>query len=112
MPVYLCDKDAREEFIKEVITTTGYDASDFVAYVYMEGQGLYSEENYACYKKVIDSVAEKFPNIELGILVEEIAKAMREEEDQYIEAWMGQFSGVVKEMISSAQQDEDGHYYR
>ena len=112
MPVYLCDKDAREEFIKEVITTTGYDASDFAAYVYMEGQGLYSDDNYALYKEVIDTVAEKFPSVELGHLVEEIARVMRNDEQQYIEAWMGNFKGLIKELITTkTEEPEDGHYY-
>ena len=111
MPVYYDDKDAREEFIKEVITQTGYDAADFAAYIYMDGQGLYTEENYACYKQVIDAVTEKFPTVEGGHLVEEIARVMRNEEEQYIDAWMGHFKGLMKKISEDKLGINDGHYY-
>lgn len=106
MPVYLDEKDEREEFIKELIDKVGYDSSDFAGYIYMDMQGLSIDNHYADYKKMIDAVAEKFPTTEPGVLVEEISKIMRDEESEWIELWSKDPENQI-----TVPKDEDGHYY-
>jgi hypothetical protein len=111
MPVYLDDKDARAEFVESKIQGVGYDSCDFAGYIYMDGQGLYSGDSYADYKKLIDDVVEEFPYVGLGELVQDIAKVMRDEEDVWIKAWS---DAMKKEKIKLKQYEsvhDDDHYF-
>lgn len=112
MPVYLDEKDSRKEFIKEIVDKVGYDSSDFAGYIYMDMQGLSIDNHYADYKELIDNVAEKFPFVDSGTLVEEISKVMREQESEWIDAWVDKYHKKITITVDPMHQYvDDDHYF-
>ncbi len=94
MPVYLDDKDARTETIKEHLQGVNCSVSEFMAYIYMDNNGLYIDDASVNYGELIDKIHAVHPTIELCDLVAEITDVMEVEEQEYFKGWMMHAKGL------------------
>ena len=96
MPVYLDDKDARRETIKEHLKGVNCSVSEFMAYVYMDNKGLYIDEVSVEYGKVIDKIHAVHPTMELCDIVSEMSDIMEREERAYLDDWVIHATGLER----------------
>jgi hypothetical protein len=96
MPVYLDDKDARTETIKKYLQGVNCSVSEFMAYIYMDDNGLYIDNSSVEYGELIDKIHAVHPTIELCDLVAEITDVMEAEEQEYFRGWMMNAKGLER----------------
>ena len=87
MPVYLDDKDARRETIKEHLKGVNCSVSEFMAYIYMDNNGLYVDETSIEYGELIDKIHAVHPTVDVCDIVAEITGFMEKEERAYLNDW-------------------------
>lgn len=96
MPVYLDDKDALTETIKKHLKGVNCSVSEFMAYVYMDNNGLYIDEVSVEYGKVIDDIHAAHPTTDLCDIVSEMSDIMEEEERAYLNDWVIHATGLER----------------
>lgn len=91
MPVYLDDKDAIQETVKKYLQGVNCSVAEFMAYIYMDKQGLYLVDDCSNdYEELISKVKSEHPTHSDITIVEEITEVMEVEEREYIRGWMDQ----------------------
>ena len=96
MPVYLDDKDALRETIEIHLKGVNCSVSEFMAYVYMDNNGLYIDEVSVEYGKVIDKIHAVHPTMELCDIVSEMSDIMEREERAYLNDWVIHATGLER----------------
>lgn len=89
MPVYLDETDSRKEFIRECIKKNpmvALDTSHFATWIYAGSNG-YESATFDAYADLVGTVVSEFPNVEYSDVVQEIAIALGEEEQEYFDTW-------------------------
>ena len=85
MPVYLDDKDALTETIKKHQKGVNCSVSEFMAYIYMDGQGLYLVDDCNEYDQMIDDIRAEHPTQDAITVIEMITEIMEQEEERFPE---------------------------
>ena len=103
MPVYLDDKDALRETVTKHLQGVNCSVSEFMAYIYMDGQGLYLVDDYNNYDQMIDKIKTEHPTQSGITIVEMITEVMEEEERAYLNDWVIHSTGMerLREIIRS-----------
>ena len=103
MPVYLDDKDALRETVTKHLKGVNCSVSEFMAYIYMDGQGLYLVDDYNNYDQMIDKIKTEHPTQSGITIVEMITEVMEEEERAYLNDWVIHSTGMerLREIIRS-----------
>ena len=96
MPVYLDDKDARRETIKEHLKGVNCSVSEFMAYIYMDGQGLYLVDDCNEYDQMIDYIRAEHPTQDAITVIEMITEIMEQEERAYLNDWVINAKGLER----------------
>tara|TARA_Y100000296_G_scaffold64976_1_gene76390 strand:+ start:2145 stop:2516 length:372 start_codon:yes stop_codon:yes gene_type:complete len=91
MPVYLDDKDAIQETVKKYLQGVNCSVAEFMAYIYMDKQGLYLiDDSSNEYDELIEKVKAEHPSQSDITIVDEITEVMEVQEREYIRGWMDQ----------------------
>ena len=96
MPVYLDDKDALRETVTKHLKGVNCSVSEFMAYVYMDGQGLYLVDDHNNYDQMIDKIKIEHPTQGGVAIVEMITEVMEEEERAYLNDWVINAKGLER----------------
>ena len=96
MPVYLDDKDALRETIKKHLKGVNCSVSEFMAYIYMDGQGLYLVDDCNEYDQMIDNIRAEHPTQDAITVIEMITEIMEQEERAYLNDWVINAKGLER----------------
>ena len=96
MPVYLDDKDALRETVTKHLKGVNCSVSEFMAYVYMDGQGIYLVDDHNNYDQMIDKIKTEHPTQSGITIVEMITEVMEEEERAYLNDWVIHAKGLER----------------
>ena len=96
MPVYLDDKDALRETVTKHLKGVNCSVSEFMAYVYMDGQGLYLVDDHNNYDQMIEKIKTEHPTQSGITIVEIITEVMEEEERAYLNDWVIHSKGMER----------------
>jgi hypothetical protein len=96
MPVYLDDKDALIETIKKHLKGVNCSVSEFMAYIYMDGQGLYLVDDCNEYDQMIDNIRAEHPTQDAITVIEMITEIMEQEERAYLNDWVINSKGLER----------------
>ena len=96
MPVYLDDKDALRETIKKHLKGVNCSVSEFMAYIYMDGQGLYLVDDCNEYAQMIDNIRAEHPTQDAITVIEMITEIMEQEERAYLNDWVINAKGLER----------------
>ena len=96
MPVYLDDKDALTETIKKHLKGVNCSVSEFMAYIYMDGQGLYLVDDCNEYDQMIDDIRAEHPTQDAITVIEMITEIMEQEERAYLNDWVINSKGLER----------------
>ena len=96
MPVYLDDKDALRETVTKHLKGVNCSVSEFMAYVYMDGQGIYLVDDHNNYDQMIDKIKTEHPTQSGITIVEMITEVMEEEERAYLNDWVIHSKGMER----------------
>ena len=93
MPVYYDEISERKEFIKTQLKNSNYSLSDFATYIY--------EDNIDCmgaivndYDDIIDTVAEKYSNVDMSDILGEIYSVIEESEREFLDTWSSRYEKI------------------
>jgi len=90
MPVYLDQRDAVEDFIRQKIKENAdicIDTSHFATWVYA-GQMGYTSTTYEAYGELVEELENNFPLLGKDETLRSISRVLRDSEKEWVNAWM------------------------
>ena len=101
MTVYLYEKDALKDFVRERVDGNKeicIDTSHFATWIYAGKMG-YSSKSYEAYGDLVEETMKQFPLIGIDDVLRSISSVLRETEKEWLNSWVKHMKTVSSDDI-------------